>query len=109
MRGKPTLDPDGERSIKKPISIPPKVFREGDERRKRMGYRSFSEYVSFLIQKDITERPEHTLTRSEGAPASTMVEHDMKRVDTAIKGGRIVVGPPPKAEPKQEEKSKKRA
>jgi hypothetical protein len=50
---------------KKTISLPQEMYEAALARAKRMGYDSFSEYVQYLIQQDLDDRPKHSLVREE--------------------------------------------
>lgn len=49
---------------KKTISLPSDTFEDALARAKKLGYTHFSEYILFLVTKDLKERPDHV--RSEG-------------------------------------------
>ena len=51
------------------ISIDAELFEKAQRRAKALNYRGgFSEYVAFLINKDVTERPKHVVVREELSP-----------------------------------------
>jgi hypothetical protein len=51
------------------ISIDADLFEKAQRRAKALNYRGgFSEYVAFLISKDVTERPKHVVVREEASP-----------------------------------------
>ena len=51
------------------ISIDADLFEKAQKRAKALKYRGgFSEYVAFLIDKDVTERPQHIVVRDELPP-----------------------------------------
>jgi hypothetical protein len=48
------------------ISIDAGLFTAGQHRSKALGYKSFSEYVAYLIETDLRERGQHVTIREEG-------------------------------------------
>lgn len=46
---------------KKTISLPAEMFADATERAERMGYTNFSEYIRYLVQRDLAERPRHSV------------------------------------------------
>jgi hypothetical protein len=47
------------------ISLPHDLVIKAEPRWIKLGYKSFSEYVTFLISSDIHEKPPHLLLREE--------------------------------------------
>lgn len=41
------------------------LYRKADDRWRKLGYSSFSEYIQFLIDADVTSRPDHVTSRGE--------------------------------------------
>lgn len=52
---------------RKTISINGEVLKGGFRRKKALGYKNFSQYVAYLIDKDARERPEHVTIRRESS------------------------------------------
>ena len=48
------------------ISVDARLFTTAQHRAKALGYKSFSEYVAYLIEKDLRERGQHVTVREEG-------------------------------------------
>jgi hypothetical protein len=59
--------PEGKKTtaVKKTISMPRPMFDEASRRCANMGYPTFSEYLQFLIRKDLEDRPSHSVIREE--------------------------------------------
>lgn len=51
--------------VRTTITLEGHIFGAGERRRKALKYRSFSQYVEFLIDKDVRERPKHIQVREE--------------------------------------------
>jgi hypothetical protein len=49
------------------ISLAPDLLERAEKRRNDLKYKSFSEYVAFLIAADVLGRQTHTVIRGEGA------------------------------------------
>jgi metal-responsive CopG/Arc/MetJ family transcriptional regulator len=47
------------------ISLPHDLTEKAEPRWVKLGYKSFSEYVAFLIRSDIQQRAVHMVTREE--------------------------------------------
>lgn len=54
------------------VSMEAELYAQASERMKKLGYTSFSEYIQFLLESDLHERPSHVLVREEDAGASHM-------------------------------------
>lgn len=57
-----TSQDDKPYAVKKTFSLPEADYEAAVKRSLKMGYRSFSEYLQFLIRKDLEERPTHEVT-----------------------------------------------
>lgn len=55
---------------KKTISMPKQMFADALKRSRILRYKSFSEYIQYLVEQDLRERPRHSTIREEppGAP-----------------------------------------
>lgn len=50
---------------RKTVSMEANLYRKADDRWRKLGYSSFSEYIQFLIDADVTSRPDHVTSRGE--------------------------------------------
>lgn len=50
---------------RKTISMEKKLYRAALERAEKLGYGSFSEYIQFLMEADVEEKPAHITKRTE--------------------------------------------
>jgi metal-responsive CopG/Arc/MetJ family transcriptional regulator len=50
------------------ISVDAALLTKARQRSKALGYKSFSEYVAYLIEKDLRERGQHVTIREESGP-----------------------------------------
>lgn len=55
----------GDKVERTTISLPPGLWHRAEARRKALDYKNFSQYVAFLIQKDVEERPVHVIVKKE--------------------------------------------
>jgi hypothetical protein len=51
------------------ISINEGLFNAGRQRATALGYKSFSEYIAYLIEEDLRERGQHVTIREERGQA----------------------------------------
>lgn len=53
---------------KRSISLPDDLYKAALARCKRMGYGSFSEYITYLVRNDLRDRPHHIREEPEPRP-----------------------------------------
>lgn len=50
---------------RKSVSLDEGLLKAAEERARRLQYKDFSAYLDYLLEKDLEERPPHTILREE--------------------------------------------
>ena len=54
--------------------MPNELHERAEERARKLGYASFSEYAQYLLEEDCEQKPAHTLTRREDSISRKVVD-----------------------------------
>lgn len=74
------------------ISIDQQTLAKGLKRVRELGYDSFSEYLSFLVERDHHENPEHVTVRAAGRPVES--HYSTSATDPPLQPSRQPAGKP---------------